>query len=136
VRLRLALTAAVAALLVVAGSASAGGQVGLPNCAGKLQMKPRSVVLACADANFVAERLSWTGWGSAFAAARGTASVNDCKPTCVAGRFHSYPVALLAEGRQTCGGRRAYSRVVYAFVGRSPFPAGSAADATIPFRCR
>jgi hypothetical protein len=132
---RIALLAALA-LVLSASAAAASPPVALLDCLAKPTVRPRSVVLACADANFIAEHLRWTGWGSPFAAARGTASVNDCTPYCAAGHFHTYAIVLIAAGSQTCHGRRAYLTVTYAFIGRSPYPRGSVADATVPFRCR
>jgi len=96
-----------------------------------------SAVLACGDGNFQANHLRWTGWGESFAAAQGTASVNDCKPYCAAGHFHLYPVMLIAKGRQTCSGRSAYSSVTYAFPAAAPYQARpvSLNGATVVFKC-
>jgi hypothetical protein len=111
--------------------------VALPDCLGRPVAKPTSVTLACADANFRIERIQWTGWGESFAAGKGTGVVNDCEPSCVAGHFHNYPVLLIVTGRQTCpSGQTAYEKVVYAFVGRSPFPQESAGNATQDFPCK
>jgi hypothetical protein len=122
-------------------SAGAGGTaqtLALPDCAGKPAVKPVEVVLACADAGVIASALAWTGWGEPFTAARGVASVNDCDPNCAAGHRHTYQVVLIADGRQTCpGGRPAYARVTYAFIGRSPYPQnapGTTAPA-LPYHC-
>jgi hypothetical protein len=93
-------------------------------------------MLACADGNFSVAKLAWTGWGQAFTAGRGTGSVNDCKPNCAAGHFHSYPVILLATGRQSCHGTRAYASITYAFITQAPYPVKTVKDATIGFRCR
>jgi hypothetical protein len=126
------------ALFAVSGSASRGSAaIGLPDCTGKLVVRPSSVVLACGDDNFQAKQLRWSGWGQSFAAAQGTASVNDCKPDCAAGHFHSYPVILIAKGRQTCSGRPAYAGVTYAFPAAAPNVAhpSSLKDATVGFRC-
>ena len=123
-------------LLVPAGSANrTATTIGLPDCLGKPRVRPTSVVLACADGNFSVAKLAWTGWGQSFAAARGTGSLNDCKPNCAAGHFHSYPVILLATGRQTCHGSPAYASVTYAFITQAPYPVKTIKDATIPFSC-
>ena len=124
-------------LLASAGSANrAATTIGLPDCLGKPRVKPASVLLACADGNFSVTKLAWTGWGQAFAAGRGTGSVNDCKPNCAAGHFHSYPVILLATGRQNCHGNPAYASITYAFITQAPFQAKTVKEATIGFRCR
>jgi hypothetical protein len=124
-------------LLASAGSANrAATTIGLPDCLGKPRVRPASVVLACADGNFSISKLAWTGWGQQFAAGRGTASINDCKPNCAAGHFHSYPVILLATGRQSCHGKAAYASTTYAFVTQTPYQAKTVNEATIGFRCR
>jgi hypothetical protein len=111
--------------------------VALPDCLGRPVAKPTSVTLACADANFRIERIQWTGWGESFAAGKGTGVVNDCEPSCVAWHFHNYPMLLIVTGRQTCpSGQAAYEKVVYAFIGRSPFPRESAGNATQDFPCK
>jgi hypothetical protein len=131
------------ALLAAASLASLSGAIpaiaaptmmALPDCLGKPATKPASVILACADANFTATKLTWTGWGNTFAAAMGSASLNDCTPTCVAGHVHTYKIVLIANGLQTCpDGQRAYTKVTYAWVGRSP--ASRDDDPVVPFRC-
>jgi hypothetical protein len=121
----------------VIAAAVAGATIALPDCLGKPKVKPAEVVLACADANFGVRKLRWTGWGSSFAAATGTAYANDCTPNCAAGHFHSYQAVLVASGSQRCAsGGRAYARVTVAFVGPSPFPKAKAGDLVYPARCR
>jgi hypothetical protein len=132
-----------AALIAAAAIASLSGAVpaiaapavmALPDCLGKPATKPASVTLACADANFTAGKLTWTGWGNTFAAAMGSASVNDCTPSCVAGHFHTYKIVLIASGVQQCpSGQRAYATITYAWVGRSPSSRDD--DPVVPFRC-
>jgi hypothetical protein len=108
----------------------------LPDCQGKPVVKPSSITLACGDGNFYVENLKWTGWGESFAAATGTGKANDCTPNCAAGHFHSYPMLLIVSGSQQCGGRRSYARVVYAFIGRSPYPQSTKVeDSTQSFPC-
>lgn len=74
--------------------------------------------------------------GQPFAAGRGTASINDCQPNCAAGYFHSYPVILLATGRQSCDGKPAYASTTYAFITQTPYQVKTVNEATIGFRCR
>jgi len=137
--MRLAI-AAIFALMSFGFSASTGmaatPTTALPDCQGNLLVKPASITLACGDGNFYVESLKWTGWGESFAAATGTGKANDCQPNCAAGHFHSYPMLLIVTGSQHCGGRPAYARVVYAFIGRSPYPQGTKVeDSTQTFPC-
>lgn len=137
-RLAIATAFALASVGFLGGTGSASSvSPALPNCAGKLTVKPNGITLACGDGNFYVENLKWTGWGESFAAATGTGKANDCQPNCAAGHFHSYPMILIVSGRQNCGGRPAYARVVYAFIGRSPYPQSARVeDSTQDFPCK
>jgi hypothetical protein len=111
--------------------------IALPNCLGKPEVKPSNVVFSCADGYFRVDQLEWTGWGSTFAAAVGSGVVNDCEPDCARGHSHKYPMVILASGRQRCpNGQSAYEEVVYAFIGRSPYPSNDEAESTLHFPCR
>ncbi len=134
----LLLAVALAAAGVLAAAAEAGPRA-LPDCVGKLQVKPREVIFTCADAGFSAQKLTWIAWGGTTAVAVGQASVNDCTPTCVAGHFHTYRIVLLATGSQRCpGGRLAYKAVEYGFIGPSPFGPKDpgTTDPSYPYHCR
>jgi hypothetical protein len=120
-------TVALAAIGLLAFSAAAAARpaaspTALADCLGKPQVRPAEIVLACGDGNESVSGVHWTGWGSSFAAGTGVISINDCSPTCVAGRDHSYPVVLLVSGRETCtpGGRIAYRKVTIAFLDSKP----------------
>lgn len=107
----------------------------LPDCLGRPQVRPATVTLTCADANYSIVKLAWTGWGRTFAAARGTAVVNDCTPTCVAGHVHRYPAVIVASGAQRCpGDLTSYRTVTVAIVGRAPVLDKMPTD--WPFRCK
>jgi hypothetical protein len=130
---------AVVGVALVASSCggSATNPSAIPDCRGHLHVKPQEIVLACADANFSAARLTWTGWGQATAYAQGLAGYNDCSPSCAAGGYRFYPVVLIADGRQQCSRTTAYARIQYAFIGTSPFPtdAPGAVDPTVAYPC-
>lgn len=59
---------------------------------GNLVQQPRTFTLTCADANESLGSLAWHGWGQRRATATGKLVINTCTPTCVAGRYVSYPV--------------------------------------------
>jgi len=124
-------------LAVLLAAAAAGGPPhALPDCLGKPQVRPKQVVLACADANFGVKGLRWTGWGESFTAATGTAYANDCTPNCAAGHFHTYRAVLVASGARRCpNGGVVYKEVTIAFVGPSPYPKAKPADLVYPTRC-
>jgi hypothetical protein len=80
-----------------AAAPSAAAQARLPvlmDCLGHAQVRPASFVLACGDGNSRLGSLHWSQWGAASARAEGVNAVNDCKPYCAAGRFHSYRVEV------------------------------------------
>jgi hypothetical protein len=137
-RLCAALAFALLTMSVGAPVAAASDAMALADCAGRPVVKPRVVVLTCADAGVSAGQLSWTGWGSTFAAGVGIASVNDCSPDCADGHFHKYRIVLIANGRERCSsGQMAYARVTYAWIGRSPYgqEAPGTTDPVVPYPC-
>ena len=134
----IAASALVATLGGISSPVSAQSTIALPDCVGKPQVRPSEVIFACGDANFLARRLQWTGWGERFAAATGIAAINDCTPYCAAGHFHNYRVVIIASGHQSCpDGHPAYTTVTYAFVGRPPFAqqGSQAANPTVTYPC-
>lgn len=78
---------------------------------GPLVAAPRSLTLACGDANLGLARLSWRRWGQATATARGVVRANDCDPDCAAGHFHSYPATVSVTRLTACGRARYYARL-------------------------
>ena len=66
------------------------------SCRRKKLFKPRSYVITCADANVRWKDVTWSSWGER-ATGRGELVQNDCRPTCVAGRFHTYRTSVLLE---------------------------------------
>ncbi|WP_405864997.1 MULTISPECIES: hypothetical protein [unclassified Streptomyces] len=58
------------------------------------KVRPTAFMLACGDGNSRLSSLRWSQWGTNSARAEGINVVNDCKPYCAAGRFHSYRVVV------------------------------------------
>lgn len=87
---------------------------------GPLLPEPRSLVLACADANYSLERIAWRGWGRATATATATVRANDCKPYCAAGHFHTYPVTVTVDGLARCGLAPTYGRLTIVYGAARP----------------
>ncbi|MEV6112860.1 hypothetical protein AB0L59_10090 [Streptomyces sp. NPDC052109] len=85
--------------------AAAGGRAGvtrpvLVDCFFHKNVRPAEFILACGDGNSRLAGLQWTQWGPNGAKAVGVNWVNDCKPYCAAGTFHSYPVVIRLTGRE------------------------------------
>jgi hypothetical protein len=92
------------------------------DCLQRPTQRPDEILLACGDGTQSIGISSWTGWGSTFAAGRGTLEIDDCKPSCVAGTDHDYAVVVLLTGRQTCkpGGKIAYRTLTVAYADGKP----------------
>lgn len=101
-RARLPIGALAAVLLVVAVVASASGASRVVGDCQHSQVRPSSVILACADDNASFTHLRWSSFGGASAHATGVYAFNDCTPTCVAGHVHSYPVVITFSRAKRC----------------------------------
>jgi hypothetical protein len=87
----------------------------------KSQVRPSSIVLACADDNLVLTHLGWSSFGSADATAKGDYYVNGCTPNCAAGKFHSYPIKLtLSAARECPDGHDDYREASFTFLATRP----------------
>ena len=81
-------------------------------CEHRARIRPKSIVVACADANFYVGNIRWSQWRTTRAVGVGTAHVNDCKPNCAAGSFHTFRVTLRLSHVVGCvPGRREFARV-------------------------
>ena len=129
---RLQIGALAAVLLAVAVVASASGASRLVGNCLHSQIRPSSVVLACADANASFTHLHWSSFGGASAHATGSYAFNDCTPTCVAGHVHSYPVAITFSASKHCpDGYNDYRKAV-ATYNTTQRPSGSQGAAGRP----
>ena len=113
------LLAASVATLVAAVSAGAAQPAKIKSCL-TAAVAPKTLILACADANYQLITLRWTDWGQASAKAHGLAYANDCNPYCAAGHFHSYPVAVTADELTKCGAARYYARLTIQYMSMRP----------------
>jgi hypothetical protein len=57
-------------------------------------------MIACGDGNSRLTSLHWLSWNQNSAVGQGVNVVNDCKPYCAAGTFHSYPVVVRLDHSQ------------------------------------
>ncbi|MFD7406293.1 hypothetical protein ACFV7R_27255 [Streptomyces sp. NPDC059866] len=72
----------------------------LVDCFWESQVRPADFILACGDGNSRLTALRWSHWHAGSAVAVGLNAVNDCRPYCAAGRFHSYPVVVRLDDPQ------------------------------------
>jgi hypothetical protein len=120
-------SALLAAALVIAAfamSASAAAPLKITNC-NKAQTRPKLLTLTCGDGNTALKSMSWSSFGGASAAGKGTFITNTCKPNCAAGKQISFPVQVTATGSKKCkGGVVVYGRLALTFTGsKKPGPA-------------
>jgi hypothetical protein len=107
-----------------ARASSSASAVGITDCSEKTVMQPKSLVLACGDANTAASGLVWQGWGETTTIGRGTISVMVCDPNCAAGtKSRNAPGTLTASRLQVCpDGQRRYTRLTYDYQGNTTGP--------------
>jgi hypothetical protein len=89
-------------------------------CAHKPQVRPASIVIACADANFYVDHLRWKSWGKTIAVALGRGHQNDCTPNCAAGHFHAFPMNVRLSHVVSCvKGRHEFARIAWTVKGKT-----------------
>ena len=96
-------------------------------------VRPRSIIVACADANFYLTGIRWTTWAAAKATGTGTGHQNDCKPNCAAGHFHTYPATLTLTKPRACDGHSVFTTLAWHFT--KPTPTGYALSGATTFNC-
>lgn len=86
------------AATVVPASAATGAKspsdVVVVDCFSHPQVRASHFLIACGDGNSILTALRWTQWKPKFAVGSGLNVLNDCRPYCAAGTFHSYPVTV------------------------------------------
>lgn len=114
--------------VVLSACTAAGGHSSAPTtklafCGGKQQVRPAVVTITCTTNSITARDLTWSQWGKPIASAIGTAVVDVCAyEDCHTGSYDAAPVVLVASEVTRCpNGARAYSKLQYVFVGKSPF---------------
>jgi hypothetical protein len=61
-----------------------------PSACSNPRYRPVRIVIACGDGTFYLDHIRWAAWNDSRANGIGTAHLNDCRPNCAAGHFHSY----------------------------------------------
>lgn len=128
----LTITAACAGLaaggLALAPAASAAtGDTALINCVGKGEIKPKEIVVTCADAGVMVTKITWSKWTNNVAKGAGTLVWNTCLPkTCVDGIVQKYKVKVTL-GRVASGPNiSVFSGMTLTFTGGGPAAAETA----------
>lgn len=122
-------------LLVLVGpmlGARAGGSTSATGDCLHTSIRPSSIILACADANWFVKRLHWRSWGVDRAAGSGVFHFNDCIPNCSEGTFRFRHGRIALTGRRWCAQTRVWvftrAAIIYghAWHGHVRFSAGLA----------
>jgi hypothetical protein len=97
-------------------------------------VRPKSIIIACADANFYYSKLTWQSWTATGARATGRATENSCTPNCAAGKFHSYPGSVRLSHVVRCkSGRREFTHLAWQITNAPK--TGIPAKGSTTFRC-
>ncbi|GHI03859.1 hypothetical protein AQI88_08700 [Streptomyces cellostaticus] len=95
----------------------------LVDCLWHRDVRPADFILACGDGNSRLLGLHWSQWGPNAATAVGVNAVNDCKPYCAAGTFHSYRVTVRLDRPQPWKKDpdvQHYTRMILTYQGARP----------------
>jgi hypothetical protein len=129
-----------AAIVVASLAASAGAASPPPKLAACVPgspsaVRPKKIIVACGDANFYFTNLVWSSWNAKQAVASGIANLNDCKPSCAAGHFHTYRATVTLSRPRSCSdGIRAFTRMAWRFPATVPAGLGLRDSQSLPCR--
>ena len=87
---------------------------GCPQSGGSQYMavKPAQITTS-GDGSAYVDGLSWTGWGTPQATAKGSLHLDDCTPNCAQGTYTAYPATVTLAGLTDYQGSvKAYSTIV------------------------
>lgn len=99
---------------------------GAPPCGGvpgasSPEVRPTSLILACADFNARVEDISWASWGYSQAIGSGTFTENQCVPDCAQGTFTNYPdSSVLLDDPSDSSGVPIFQQVIVTPSGNAP----------------
>jgi len=131
----LAAAGAASAIVVTAvPAAAASSPVVLVNCAGHGKVRPAVYDIGCMPSSEYVAGLTWTSWRS-VAFGSGTLKVNDCTPTCAAGKYINYPILTVlwrAEAWPKHAGKDYFSRLTWIFTGKRSAGARVSQTFTLP----
>lgn len=86
-------------------------QVYVTNC-GILDYKPTILLKFCADAGVGIGQIEWSTWSPDAATGTGVYEINDCAPTCVAGKLHYADVEIVLSKGKIIGGKKALTYIL------------------------
>lgn len=105
---------------------AATSQVYAFNC-GLMDYKPTSLTQYCADAGAGVAEIKWETWGADGAIGTGNYAINDCEPTCVAGKWKYAKVDVRLSKLVLKGNKPVLSHIYYESVDGKNLPLGKSA---------
>lgn len=87
------------------------------NCVSEPTVKPKTIVLACADANARIDGITWDTWTNDSAFGVGTVQENTCKPDCARGKWTARKVTITVHTPVGKGADRRFTVVTYGTKG-------------------
>ena len=85
------------------------------------RVKPRMIVMACADYNNLIERAVWKHWGDMSASTTSAQWwMNDCTPSCAEGTFHHEAARARVTRIVRRSGRNFYTRLRVVAIAPNP----------------
>jgi hypothetical protein len=119
--------ASTAGLVATGPAAAAESDTVVINCLGASVVKPKQIVITCADAGVSVVKITWSSWTPNRATGTGTLAWNTCLPEdCASGIVEKYK-ARITLGRVASGpGVTAFSRMTLTFPQGGPAVAETA----------
>ncbi|MBW4030763.1 MAG: hypothetical protein HIU57_08880 [Acidobacteria bacterium] len=77
-------------------SAFVGASAKVLTCSGAPVVRPRTLIVSCADANTSLESTRWSTWGAGGASGTTTFAINLCTPYCAASPISYFPHSSVA----------------------------------------
>jgi hypothetical protein len=81
-------------------------QVYVTNC-GILDYKPVAMLKYCGDTSVGIDEITWLSWSAKGAAGEGIYQINDCEPSCDAGKLHYAEVQITVNKAKIIDGKQA-----------------------------
>jgi len=95
---------------------------------GIVDYKPGVFFKYCADGGVAVGQIQWDSWSKSGASGRGIYAINDCKPTCVAGKLHKTDVRVTLTGTTpltVVNKKNVLSHISIATADKKPLPLGA-----------
>lgn len=83
-------------------------------------VRPKGIVIACADDGLGVEKMTWTNWGTSTAKGQGELYENLCQPNCAEGKIETYPVLVTLSRVKNSSQGAYFSELTVTWEGNRP----------------